>query len=86
MSPHFLTCGNAPDVNDYVLNFMLYFQIISKVQFFSICFQIFDFFKQRIEEQYPMPDYNLDAYQQAREAHEVGMRGVMLIWPEKHMR
>ncbi|XP_072023611.1 telomerase protein component 1-like [Amphiura filiformis] len=36
--------------------------------------KIFDFFKERIEEQYPMPDYNLDPYQQAREAHEAFMK------------
>ncbi|XP_071485074.1 telomerase protein component 1-like [Diadema antillarum] len=45
-----------------------------KVQFSGIhdnlAPKVFEFFKERISEQYPPPDVNLDPYQQAKEAHE----------------
>ena len=37
-------------------------------------FQVFDFFKRRIEEQYPLPDGDLDPYQQIKEQHESFMK------------
>ena len=37
-------------------------------------FQVFDFFKRRIEQQYPLPDGDLDPYQQIKEQHESFMK------------
>ncbi|XP_072024365.1 LOW QUALITY PROTEIN: TPR repeat-containing protein DDB_G0287407-like [Amphiura filiformis] len=36
--------------------------------------QVFDFFKKRIAEQYPLTDISMDPYQQAKEAHESFMK------------
>ena len=39
--------------------------------FFYFVSEVFEFFKKRITEQYPLEGGVLDPYQQAKEAHEV---------------
>ena len=39
-----------------------------------LSFQVHQFFKQRIEMQYPLADDNLDPYEQVREQHESFMK------------
>ncbi|XP_071952526.1 telomerase protein component 1-like [Antedon mediterranea] len=47
----------------------------------GFCKNVFEFFKNRIEEQYPLSEGTLDPYQQAKEAHEsfLKSRGALVL-------